>query len=631
MSGHPHRNAEENKEISQYALLIGSIFNKEYDGDEFLNKVISEFDAFEKFYYTLESKTFSNDFSYIIKCTTESLTTPVADTRFQNRVEAYFCIYNRIQFYFGKKKQARAIFPKDVTDVDQLRKELLKKLADTFKSTNGAEPNLRTNNMNFLRTLNIVNYLPFVTKIDAESIHLFLALSKLALQLSLKCYHQTNLQWKNILCQRPFEISLDNFISSYDTYREAFQNFPLGMEAFIYLIQTLHPHKKDQPSRLLGYHTLADKLGLLNQDAFFNQFLPIFRAGVIQNCYRHEEVAELISILSTRASLLRDYVGTFNVNGSKDVIWNAFFHLSETYVMNDIIQEQLTRTLSIRVQMLPINTFLLIIQDTKNRFETIKAENIAYYVTITEPVFETFIKALLNREKHSSIVADTDWKALLNSSFTLSTTHILPQSSSQPIIKRLLFQHDILNLRRNAVERIQILFRSLKDFDQDLNPENALANIINDGWLQDVLIDIPDTRLNHHVYQELCNTYNQNNPWIDFIWSRITHLSIVRSITGSSNNMLLRLNQWMIDVKHNIFDVNDKLTIILIINLFENIIKHTKSVFLLPNIPCIIDFILHIQQQQQIDGANIEEMDSFIINAQREIQDILLLKGKSNI
>jgi hypothetical protein len=525
----------------------------------------------------------------------------------------------------------KRIVLKDASDVHQLRKEFCGKLADTFKSTNGAEPNLCTNNVNILKTLNIFNYLSFVTKIDGESIHLFFALCKLSLQLSLKYYYQNKLSWKTILWQRPFEISLDSFISCYDNCREAFQNFPLDIQAFIYLIQTLHPHKKDQPCRLLGYDTLADKLHL-NQDAFFEQFLPIFRAGALQNCYHYEEVAELISVLSTHASLLRNYLAMYYVSlpGSKDVIWSVFFHLSENYVMSEIIQEQLTRVLSIQVQSLFVNPFLLIIQETKIHSKNIKPENYAYYTTITEMVFEKYIEYSLNAEKRNAMWPDNTWKLLLKSSVELSTTRILPQPSSVLIIKRLLFQYN--NLGRDVVDRIQTLFRILKDFDQYIDPRNGLAEIIPDKWLQEVLIDIPEkfcTQLNYYVYQELCNAYHDSR-WIDYVWSRITYLSIVKSITGNSHNMLLKLNKWMIDVKHNTFDVNDNLTIILIINLFELIIKNTNSVFLLPNIPCIIDFILHIRNEQ-INGINSQEMDNFITSAQREIQDILLLKGKLNL
>jgi hypothetical protein len=171
----------------------------------------------------------------------------------------------------------------------------------------------------------------------------------------------------------------------------------------------------------------------------------------------------------------------------------------------------------------------------------------------------------------------------------------------------------------------------LKDFDQDLYQRNVPKDIICDAWLNELLIDISKDfciQFNYNVYQDLYSVY-RDNPWTNFIWSRIMHLSIIASISGSSNNMLLKLNDWMVDVKHNNFDVKDKLTIILIINLFENIIKYTTSVFSLPNIPYIIDFIYHIKNEE-ISGANIQEIDVFFSNGQREIKEILLLQGKLN-
>jgi len=107
------------------------------------------------------------------------------------------------------------------------------------------------------------------------------------------------------------------------------------------------------------------------------------------------------------------------------------------------------------------------------------------------------------------------------------------------------------------------------------------------------------------------------------------NLSILKSKSGNSNNLLLKLNQWMIDVKHHVFHINDTLTIIFIAHLFEIIIKDTKSVLSLPDIPCIIDFIFNIRNEQ-INGINTHEMNNFIQSGQLAVQDILLLKGKLN-
>ncbi|CAF0843346.1 unnamed protein product [Adineta steineri] len=65
---------------------------------------------------------------------------------------------------------------------------------------------------------------------------------------------------------------------------------------------------------------------------------------------------------------------------------------------------------------------------------------------------------------------------------------------------------------------------------------------------------------------------------------RLIHLSILKSENENGNEILLKLNQWIKQVKYNTFDNNDMLTSILII------IQYIKSVLLLPNIEFIINY-----------------------------------------
>jgi hypothetical protein len=83
-------------------------------------------------------------------------------------------------------------------------------------------------------------------------------------------------------------------------------------------------------------------------------------------------------------------------------------------------------------------------------------------------------------------------------------------------------------------------------------------------------------------------------------------------------------------VKHDVYNINDTLTIILVIDLFELIIvKYTKSVLSLPNIEPIVNFIIQIRQEQfrQLDTKQVDE---FMENGQKSIQQILLLQGLFN-
>jgi hypothetical protein len=95
--------------------------------------------------------------------------------------------------------------------------------------------------------------------------------------------------------------------------------------------------------------------------------------------------------------------------------------------------------------------------------------------------------------------------------------------------------------------------------------------------------------------------------------------------------MLVKLNDWMSVVKHNVYDITDTLTIILVINLFELIIvKYTKSVLSLPKIEFIVNFILH-SRQEQLHQLDTKQVDEFIQNGLKSIHHILLLQGKYNL
>jgi hypothetical protein len=69
----------------------------------------------------------------------------------------------------------------------------------------------------------------------------------------------------------------------------------------------------------------------------------------------------------------------------------------------------------------------------------------------------------------------------------------------------------------------------------------------------------------------------------------------------------------------------------LVINLFELIIaKYTKSILSLPNIEDIIKFVL-CTRQEQLYELDIKQVDEFIQNGQKAVQQILLLQSKYNL
>jgi len=258
----------------------------------------------------------------------------------------------------------------------------------------------------------------------------------------------------------------------------------------------------------------------------------------------------------------------------------------------------------------------------------IKTDYHPRFVRIFEKIFDTFINKQLNDVQYCHQFSDSALKEFLKIGLEMSSTHNIQQPSCLLIIQRLLFQNDI-RLSKIA-DKIKDLFKKLNDFDQDLCENNDPMIIIQDKWLQDYLLAIPEDFLhnfNQNVYQYLCDNH-RNNRWTIYIWKRLVHLSILKSKPENMNEMLLKLNHWMTVIKHNIYDINDTLTIILVINLFELIIvKYTKNVLSLPNIESIISFILH-SRQDQLHQLDTKQVDEFIQNGLKSIQHILLLQGK---
>ena len=616
-------------EISLNAQQFGYKFNVQSDVSEFLDKVRSDLHSFENLVSISNPTIVSNDITYITQCTTESLTSNSSKIRFSNRIDAYFYLIYKIEYlyYSVKKNQLHMFHTNDEADFTQLKNEFLKKLAETFRSSKGTEPILSTKDPKILTCFNISNYLSFIKTIDSNTVDQFFAVYKLLLHSSSTCY-EDNLQWKNILSQKHFEIPLSYFVACYSYYKEVFEDFPLKIDVFISLIQKIHPHKRDQKSSLLVYYQLANDLSL-NRTEFFQSFQNIFTDGVSKNCYDCEEVAHFLWILRINGPLFKHYLTLYyrHLVRRNDEIWKILFCISEKWELDDTIEKCLAEKILSHVNTISVNEFLSSIAECTKHLEMVKPENIAYYKTILETTFEGRIKDIITYEQSHNRLSDTNLKMLLKTSLELPKTREILLPSTLLIIQRLLFFTKTPTLK--VIDRIRTLFDNAKDFDQDPYRTYDPANIIDDRWLRDSLIQIPEelcTWLTNHTYRNLCDNY-KNNQWAHFIWSRIMYVSISKSKSGNSNNMLSKLNQWMLDVGHHIFHMDDPFTITLISHLFEIVLKDIKSVESLPHIPYIIEFLLNIRDKKMA-GVNIHDLNAFVEIEQHRIQDILLLRSK---
>ena len=617
-------------EISENARDFGFIFNTDIIGEDFFNNITKDFDSYEKSVDTSKSGTVSNDIIYIIQCASESLKAASSNKRFPNRVDAYFYICNKIDnIYSGKNNPLRKFTHRDEDDLTKLIMQFLRKLGEIFRFTKGVEPVLLTKSATILKLFDIPKYMSFITTINNQTKDQFFAVYRLLLQWSSAGYEE-RLQWKNILSQKRFEISLSDFVNCYNSYKEVFQDCQLDIDAFISLIYKIHPHKTGEKSSLLVHHISANDLNL-NQTDFLKSFQNIFISGVSQNCYDCDEVARFLWILRGSGRLFKSYL-TFYYSYlpvSKN-IWKVLYHMSEKWEMNDIIEKYLSDQILMHVNTTHIGEFLSSIDECMKHLQKIKPENCAYYKTIIETIFEAHIKNLLTNEKSPDRLSHIELKTLLKISLELSKTREISQSSTLLIVERLLFP--LKKSTDKVIDRIQTLFQNLRGFDQDPYQAVALTDMIEDRMFRDVLIGIPGdfcTWLTHNVYRDLCENY-KNNKWAHFIWSRIINLSISKSKSGNPNNMLARINEWMFVVGHHFFHEYDTLTITLVTHLFEIILKDVESVLTLLDIPYIIEFLLNIKEKQ-VTGINMQDLNAFVDNEQRRIEDILLLKGKLNL
>ncbi|CAF2853187.1 unnamed protein product [Rotaria sp. Silwood2] len=616
------------EKLSEPCVLAGHVFDQDSEGELFLDSVLARFENFDQTNEIHGNKAFSTDVDFIIKCTMTSLSSPEAVKKFSNRIDSYLYMYRRIEEYLIIVKRTAYLTWAIEGNVKQLKEKLFESLSQVFMINKGLQPNLCAKDKGLLIKINMIQHLMSITKIDKQTMNIFFVLSKLSFQSSILIDDHDHLLWKHIISNiQNFGLTIQEFISSYIDYELAFREFPLDMLGFIELIFKNHPLKHSQESPFRIFLRLCKILNLKTED-FFEQYRELFENGIKQKFYKFEHVGDLFSLIGRHDRIFDVYFTIYASSVDLDDLWTMFFYICTNSELNEIIQKHLISKFTIRTMNTSIDNFLRYAILSKQCIAKIKNEYPPRFLRVFESIFDAFINKQLTEERYSHRYSESHLKQFLNIGLEMSLTHDLKQPSCLLIIRRLLFQND--TRLTNIADKIKSLFNKLNDFDQDLCEKNDPMFIIQDEWLQDYLLIIPEDfvrYLNENVYYYLCNNH-QNNRWTIYIWRRLTHLSILKSKAETTNEMLFKLNEWMNMVKHNVYNIDDTLSIILIINLFEFIIvKYTKSILSLPNINIIIDFILHARQEQ-LHQMDTKQIDEFIQNAEISIQHILLLQGK---
>ena len=607
--------------LSREGVLVGHVFDEDRQYEAFFDSVFASFETFDAINRQQGEKTFFEDFVFILECTNTSLSSTDSIERFSTRIDSYLYIYRRIEEYLTIiKNKFSWIWTRSLeSNVKKLKETILELLTKVFIKEKGSQPNLRIKDKVHLRRINVIQYLQSISKIDSQTINRFLLFSKLSFQSSR--FTDEHLQWKDIIT---FQMDIKDFISTYIDYELAFREFPLDVSGLIELIR-LNPPPESSPEFPFTIFMQLYKQSKLSQEDFFKQYQIIFETCLKEQWYTFPQMGEFLSNIARHDRIFNNYFSIYADTIDLNNLWKIFIHL---YINTELNGKYLVSKLAHRTINASINDFLRYAKFSREAITQMKETSRSQFLTIFENIFDVFIEKQLNEDQ----LTDSELKELLKMSLEMLPTQNLQQPSCLLIIRRLLFQEEIQQLR--IAEKIKDLFTKLNDFDRHLCENNDPMSIIQDQWLQNHLLAIPEDltyRINRDDYQYLCH-HHRNNRWTIYIWRKLIQLSILKSTKiENTNHTLFKINDWMNLVKHNIYDLNDTLTNIFVICLFETIIiKNIKSVLSLPNIPLIIDFILHLRQDQ-LYTLDIRLVDQFIQNGKEAIRQILTLQGKSEI
>jgi hypothetical protein len=601
-------NGSGQERISESAIHIGEIFHDKDNGMIFLDLTLARFKHFDE-----ECQTFSDDINYILKSSMISLTSE----NFENRIDSYFYIYRRFEEYLIMKEKSAWNGGSFISNFEIFRKKLYDFLSLIFASSKGTKPNLCTRDSQLLKRINISQHLSSIKTLDTDTINLFFALCKLSMQSS-----SDRLHWIGILSKlQDIKITLQDFIDQYIDYESVFKQYPLDTSTFIYLIQRIHPPKQNSTSSLTIIISLLRKLNINTQE-FFDSFQTIFIKGVKENRYEIKHISDLFRRFQTN-DLFDKYLSIYSSNVNNDELWNMCLHLCTISDINDIIKKHLIKILPKRISSVSMEVFRSYTQSIRECLTEIKQESRLHLLEIFERIYDVFVTTQIQDPRYSSRFTQIDWKDLLSIGLELTSIDSMKKSSSRLILLReSLFKID--NRMKNTAERIKYLFENFHHFNINLDP----MEIIDDDWLKDYLITNIQIwlKIDYEIYQYLSN-HHQDNRWIIHIWTRIMYLSLFKLTNDNSIDILMKLNEWMKNIKRKIYDSQDCLTLIFVQNLFELIIvKYTKSILSLPNIEIIMQWIFSIKENQP-DKIDTIQVDSLIRNGRDLLTEILELKG----
>ncbi|CAF1115313.1 unnamed protein product [Rotaria magnacalcarata] len=611
------------KEVSDHAKTVQNIFNNYTAGQEFFDLVYAWFENYDQHIQYLRNKSFYTDVKFIIQLAAESLKTSEDLHLFPQRVDTYLYMFHRINEYIAS--QGRPI-----DQMNEFRKILLERLGSEFKSSEGANPNFCIKEREMMKKIDVKQHLSAFTDINCiQTLMNFFAMCKLAFQSS-QIVEETNcLQWKDALTTtKQWKISLQDFVSQYTQYKESFTQFPFDASAFVYLIRVMYPSKSKHP---ISFEIFRDTLTKLKLDyqAFFSEYCVLFGENVKQTFYEYDYIDTLLVVLRSlnNDDLFGTYLQTYALNTNFNKFWGLVLHFSQNHDLSDQMQHALAPILKAQAEKMSLPMFNDCCQMTKNTVQKIRPQNRARTARVLQILFYAFLHKKIYFEQNFHPLDEGLAKELLSLLLELSW----PLDAQNPfclfVIEHLIFT--LYDHTKDKFQKLKRLFQRLNQLNEKICTNNKPVKFIQDCWLNDYVCDTPCDwlKLNRDDYQNLCEIH-QNNGWSLYVWSKFVYSSVSNVDINFSNEILVQLNQWIVEVRHDKYQDNDPLTTIFVNSVFECVIfKHSKSLLSLPDIQSMIRYILHARDAKS-RWINKEKIDEFVETVQRSIRDVLLLESE---
>ena len=360
---------------------------------------------------------------------------------------------------------------------------------------------------------------------------------------------------------------------------------------------------------------------MFDEKTFLQEFAPVFADIIRNNQCTNTHVNEWLVSVSSVDHLFSEYLTIYASNVMYNSLWLTFLSLSRISTLNSIIQKHLTTVLIRNISSVSLDSFKGYINSAKDRVKLLTGENRARFVEIFEQVYDAFIsKEIRNLSKYK----ERDIQELMNIDQSLVSPERRGKPMNSAIIQQLLFRIDPPAL--DIPKKLMRLFKNISDYSNTILRNSEPEQFIGDENLKDWTIAIPQVwlQIDENTYEYLCNNH-QNNKWTIYIWSRIVNLSVLK--VTKDNSTLVQLNDWLRTVRHEKYNSDDILTIIVVQNLFEVLIIHTNNIISLPNIELIVRFVIAMKDQHE-ERINVQKINSFINKGNVELKAILHLKGR---